>query len=346
MQVDPLAAAGRGAVELPRLEPRGRALHGLAMRSHPGGDGLEPLDLLGREGARSRGADVEEQVPAPTGDLADGVHELARRLVVGIVGHVAPALVHRHARLPPSPRRGRRDELLGGRVVARAREAVVDEDVGLERADHGLELLGPPPVGRALPGAVEPQQVDGAVVRQQLADPAEHESEVALPRLGTGRGRRLPEGVGLVGLGQRRIVRVVPVGQREVDAHAESGGPHRLDELADDVAAVGSLGDREVRQLGVEHGEAGVVLGGDDRVAHTRGAGESGEGARVPLLRVEGCRRRLVLVDRDGSGRREGEDSPGHGPRHLEPLLAGMVPVHEHPQSSLVEPLTAHEPRD
>ena len=109
-----------------------------------------------------------------------------------------------------------------------AGEPVVDEDAGLERADQVVQRVAVPLLGRALPAAVEPDEVDRPVVGEQLAHLGEQELEVACPPR-VARARRHAEGVGTVGVGEGGVVGVVPVGQREVEADAQAAGARRRD---------------------------------------------------------------------------------------------------------------------
>ena len=86
--------------------------------------------------------------PAPAGDLAERVHQFAVRLVVRVRRVVAPAVVHRQARLPGAAGRLRRDELLGGRVEAH--QASLCHGRAQEGGDPVAQELQPP----ALPAGV------------------------------------------------------------------------------------------------------------------------------------------------------------------------------------------------
>ena len=219
--------------------------------------------------------------------------QLARRLVVRVGRVVAPAVVHRETGLPRPPGRLGRDELLRRVEVAESRESVVDQDVRLQRADEVMQPPGAPFRARSLPAAVEPEQVDGAILGEQLAHLGEQERHEALPLLRR-RPRHLPHPIGPIGVGERRIVGVMPVGEREVEADAQARRPGRVDELAHQVAAIGRRGDREVAGAGREEREAVVMLGGEHRVAH---AGASR--ARQPVagaLRPRAERRRALVV--------------------------------------------------
>ena len=289
VDVDRVAATRRGAVALPRLEARRRPDDALAVARHPRLDLGEAFDDLRLEAAVAARPDVEQQIAALPGDLAERVDEPARRLPVRVGRVVAPAIVDRQARLPAPPRRLRRHELLRRLVVAEAGEAVVDQDVGLQRADHLGQLFRAPLLRRALPAAIEPDHVDLAVVRQQLADLREHEVDEARPALGR-RLTPLAEDVGLVGLSEGRVVGMVPIDERVVDARVEAFGSHRVEEVAHDVAAVGRALDGVVRLLRVVHRVAVVVLRREDGVLHAEAFRRASQLAGVPRGRIEGGR--------------------------------------------------------
>src|SRR5260370_739960 len=81
------------------------------------------------------------------------------------------------------------------------------------------EPLGTPFVPRTLPLSVESHQIDEAVIRQQLADLPEEDVDVTVPR----RRALAEEGhVRLIGLSESRVVRMVPVRERVVEADAQS----------------------------------------------------------------------------------------------------------------------------
>ena len=297
MQIHAGAAARRWPVVLPRLQTRHRADDALAVPRHPRFDDVHAVGDLRRQRAVAHRAHVKQQVAAAPGHLAQRVDESARRLPCGVSGVVGPALVHRHAGLPRTRGRPRRYELLGRLVVAAARQAVVDQDLWLQRTDHRFQLDRLPLQLVALPAAVKPDDVDLAVAGQQLADLPEHAAEKALPR------RRLwlaplAERVRLVGLGESRIVGVVPVDQREVDADADALRTHRIDELAHDVPAVGRMLDRKAGMFRVKHRIAVVMLRGKHRVLHAGALRALRKRTWIPEHGVERGSAGVILLNR------------------------------------------------
>ena len=89
---------------------------------------------------------------------------------MGVLGVPSPTFVHGEARLPPARRWCGRDELFGCVEVASAGQAIVDEDPWLAVAQEGFDLVGAPPISRALPLPVEPDHVDAAVSGHQLVE--------------------------------------------------------------------------------------------------------------------------------------------------------------------------------
>ena len=201
------------------------------------------------------------------------------------------------------------------------------------------ELLRLPLLRRALPAAVEPEQVDHTVLRQQLAELRELEGEEALPLLGR-RPRLAAEPVGAVLVAERRVVRVVPVEEREVEADPQPGRARRVDELAHQVAAVLRVHDREAAgRAGRPEREAVVVLRGQHRVAHA-----GGFRARQPVARgvrrgLEARRGRVVVVGGQGVREGQGADPADQRPGQLDPALRRVPPVHEQPEAGAVEPI-------
>jgi len=109
------------------------------------------------------GADVEEVVAAFTGDVDEIAEQSLGGFEVGVVGFVAPGVVHGHAGFPVAAGVALgRDELLGGlgvTLIASA-EAVVPDEVGVlvEEFDNFASEFGRHVLGRR----VEPDD-DGEV---------------------------------------------------------------------------------------------------------------------------------------------------------------------------------------
>ena len=91
-------------------------------------------------------------------------------------------------------------------------------------------------------------------------------------------------------------------------------GTQGVDELAHDVAAVRCVLDGEVRERGVEHREAVVMLRREHRVLHAEPLREPRPPARAPGARGEGPRGGVVVLDRDalalGKRRRAADQRP------------------------------------
>ena len=75
------------------------------------------------------------------------------------------------------------------------------------------------------------------------------------------------------------------VAARVVEPHAHAPGPHRLGEIAHQVAAGVVLALDRVRDSGGPQGEAVVVLGGEHDVAGPRRLAEFGDGVEVGARR-------------------------------------------------------------
>jgi hypothetical protein len=323
----------------------GGSVDGVAVDLEPLAHLLEALDLGLRDDAVGVRPDVEEVVAA----LADDVDEVAEEnfggLEVGVEVLVAPGVVDGHAGLPVAAGETLRgDVLLGGLGVAfvGSAEAVVPDEVGVFVED--LDDLGGA-LGGHLLGSVEPND-DGVVlvVVEELFD--------------------LGDGFLVEVIVEGAILRGVPVAGLEVVVSADCCGSaggcpvlclrvveaelHALlatlfGELAQGVALVGSGGDDvEGVDLGVEHGEAVVVLGGDDDVLHAGGFGEGDDVVRGEAGGVELRGEGFVVGDGDGE--------VVHDP--LTDVVAALslplsggdgveAPVDEHSEAGVAPPLHA-----
>ena len=176
--------------------------------------------------------------------------------------------------------------------------AVDDQDRGLQAARALGDRVHVDGLLRgAHPPGVQPQDVDLAVAGEELLDLVLRIGDEGLPFGFVG-----GDVVVVVAVRDRAgavpVARVVPVRLREVHAGLHARAAEGVEDLADDVAPQARLLRRglEVRVGGVVHGEAVVVLRGEDGVAHPR----AGAGARplcgVEVLAGEGAR--LVTVPR------------------------------------------------
>src|SRR5271170_5428703 len=73
-------------------------------------------------------------------------------------------------------------------------------------------------------------------------------------------------------------------------------------------------------------------------ILHTRALSLPGESPRIPVDRIERFGGRMILVHPDALAIRQRADPSDQRPRQLEPALAAMPPMDEHPESSFVEP--------
>ncbi len=360
-------APARGPVEDMKVEPRDpslerllraaaprqgaqraglRSVDRLAVRLHPPADRLQPLDALRRDLPVGRRADVQEEVPALRGDLRELADQLPRRLEALVGAVVAPVVVHRHAGFPVEAGNPRAGDLLLGRaevadevalgveaeIAPGAADAVVDDDLRLERADVRVHVaparVGPVP----LPLAVEPHHADRAVVREELAELRLHVADVPLV-VGAGRRAGLPVAAG-------KVVRVMPVHDRVVPADPQALLPAGVRERLHDVPAERGGHDVEVGLGRVEEAEPVVVLGGDHDVLHAGLLRQADPGERIEFPRVEPFAEGVVLVDRDPRGIPDplsvaGLAVPLSGGNGVEP------PVDEHAEAGLPPPVEA-----
>src|ERR1700722_2509246 len=71
---------------------------------------------------------------------------------------------------------------------------------------------------------------------------------------------------------------------------------------------------------------------------HTGAFSFFSEFARIPIYRIEGFGGRMIFVDADALALGQRADASNQRPRQLEPALAAMPPMDEHPESCFVEP--------
>ena len=217
-------------------------------------------------------------------------------------------------------------------------EAVVDDDGGLELADHGEQVFRIPvrPALAVLAGwkrVIEPDQVDGAVIREQLAD-------LVLDVLLIDRELAalvefrvfLVSGGALRVVAVDRIVRVGPVQQGIINADADAFGAEGVEPLGEQIPAAGRVGGFEIREGGVPQTETLVVFRGEHGVFHAGRLGHARPLARIVEIRVEQPEVFLIVL-------RGGAFIAHH------PLVAGgqgvEPPVDEQPEAGLGPPLEA-----
>ncbi len=322
-----------------RQRAGGGAVDGLAVGVEPAAHRLETLHALGRDAAIRVGADVQQEVAALGGDVDQRAHQVAGGLEVVVGAVVAPVVVHRHAGLPVDAGQALRRDLLLGRAGSRrefhpaAPDAVVDDDVGLQGAHEVVEVAAALVVPGALPLAVEPEDVDGAVVREQLA-------HLGLQVRDVTREVGVRDGTIPLPVAAGQVVGVAPVHDGVVPAEADALAAAGVGHLAHHVTAQRRGHDVEVGLVRIEEAEAVVVLGGDDQVPHAGALGEAGPGTRVEVGRREVGAEAVVLVERD-----LGRGADPLGVVGAAVPLAGRdgvkAPVDEHAEARLAPPVQA-----
>ena len=284
---------------------------GVAVLFQPDTNLFHPFQAGFGDVAVGVGTHVEQQVAALGDDVAKHMYQLVSRLVVVVV-HIRPAVAHRHTGLPGVGQESVGHLLFGGAVVLvlAAHAAVDDKQVGVVLAGHlgdarhidvlylpaatepGARLVVDAPFG-TYPAAVEPQDVNVAVVVRQLAYLVVGEIAIAAPAVGL-----VCDGVVDVAVGRgpfrSPIVGTVPVGLREIVAYphivlaegvGEGLGDVAVLALEEGAAAVdGAVGGL----LGAVHTEAVVVFGGENHIFHTSLCCGLGPPFGIEPLGVEG----------------------------------------------------------
>ena len=296
-------SAADGAVRFPGTGAR--TVDGLTVDLQPLAHFLEPNVSRGVELAIRAGTHVQQQATAARHRLRQGADDLLRAFVL-LIRHPTPAGAHGHAGLPGYAGILVGHMAFGGDVVLvlAAHGAVHHQQAGLVFTRHrgdarhvdvlldGDRLLpgdrGVDRVQRPHLPAIEPEDVHLPVVRHQLLDLPVGEVLEPLPALGIARGQVVHVAV----LGREvgpPVVRAVPIRLAEIRAGPQACAAEGIKDLLGDVGAWVAMegaarrGDLVVRELGVEHAEAVVVLGGEHHVLHAgilRGLG--------PLSRIEG----------------------------------------------------------
>jgi hypothetical protein len=287
---------------------------------------------------------VEQQVAVLGDSVDEHPDQQVDRLVVLVVAEVAPASVQgltglpRHWAAVDLHRLGRL-VLLRRDEVTRNAQPIVDQDVGLQLAREGEQLLRTPgicalatpdlPVIAVLVGEVVEEIVDLAVPGQELAHLAVQVD--AVPARVTADVLRL--GVGIVA---SRVVPVdeevgmVPVEQGVVKADLQAGRSDSVNVLGDDVLAVWRVHHRVVSQLGVPKAEALVMLRGQHDVLHARPLGLPDPVDGIEQVRLEVARVALVRLCLNPLAVHQ-------------PLVAGpqcvQTPVHEETETIMAQPI-------
>jgi hypothetical protein len=316
---------------------------GFAVDAEPLAHLLEALDLGSGDNPVGIRADVEEIVAAFAGDVDEIAEEGLGGLEVGVEGFVAPGVVHGHAGLPVAARVALGgDELFGGLGIAfvGSAEAVVPNEIGVLVED--LDDLGGA-LGSHLARSVEPDD-NGIllVVVEELFDLGDGFLVEVVVEAAVLRGVPVT-GLGIVSAadccgaaGCGPILRL-----RVVEAEFDALFAALFGEFAEWVAFEGSRGDDvEGIDLGVEHGEAVVVFGGDDDVLHAGGFGQGDDVVRAEASGVEVFREGFVVGD--GDGEVVHDPLADVGGALAVPLAGGdgvEAPVDEHAEAGFAPPL-------
>ena len=226
------------------------------------------------------------------GGAREVVHELARALVAVVHDVEAPRVVHRLAglqrqradlRLLVELRRALPGQVLLEHLEVLAGEGPVvvvvpDERGRLQLVDEAVGPLEAPVRLRLVPPAIEPDPADLAVLREQLAELAVHVVEVAVPVPVVG-----PAGIA-TRAPSRVVVGMVPVQLGVVEEELYPLTVALVGQHLQDVLVVRrAVDDVVVRDLGVEHGEAVVVLARDRDVPHACRPGQGDPFRRIEL---------------------------------------------------------------
>ena len=308
MEVKGVALAGGFAPGLDGEGSAGGAADGGAVDGPPGADLAKDLGVGRVDTAVAHGADVHELVAAAGGGFGEEADKVGGGLVGVVVGVVAVGLVGGGNALPVT---GVGRELgglvAGGVVVAEAvDEAAVDDEGRLGGADGGHDSSVF--LGRELMRGVEPEDV-GIVVADEFLDlgngfgvhvaaGAGDEVRGGFPPIGAAEEAiaagvvEVPVVARTVGLAPVEGVRVVETKFEAVESAGVAQLYHRI------AGKRRGLDDGGVAHLRVEHGEAVVVFGGDDKVAHAGLLREADPGIGVEVDGVKGAGD-LTVIYRD-----------------------------------------------
>ena len=160
---------------------------------------------------------------------------------------------------------------------------VVDDDLGLQLADHGIQLLRTPSLRRVGPAAVVPEDIDLAIVAAQLADLRVHIVDQFLPAV-------------RVFFGSLEIGWIAPVEERVVKAHPHPATMAGLHVCSHQITLGRRLGGRELGHLAVKERKAIVVASREHHVAHVGLFGQPHPGIGIIFLWCEFGRQRSVFL--------------------------------------------------
>ena len=227
-------------------------------------------------------ADIQDHIAA----LADALNQLPNQhgcgLIIRVIGHIAPVVVHGRAEFPWNALSAdiadalRRQKLLGtdkipavirwvfrdetSKALAAGLEPVVHNHIWLVAAHHLHQFCRLPCLAAQVAvGKIEPQDVNLSVVCDQLLDLPVHVRKITVKiDLLVLISRILAHW--MVGIVVFREIRVVPVDQGVVQAHAQPLGAHRVHEFPHQIASAGRVCALVIRQFRVKQAKAVVML--------------------------------------------------------------------------------------
>ena len=279
------------------MRRRPGAFQGLADSAVPGSGAIEETNRdLGQGSIRQR-SHIEQVVRIARQVSGDAALEVP----VGVVILVLPPSPTLHAdRLAGfgALREGDEDRAFLGIVALRRTKVapvvapVVDHRGGLELADERVDRR----VYALVDIHVPPKPMDRAVVRHQLRHLGAHILGVLVQIGAIARLRRQLVVTPLV-----RVVRVMPVRDRVVEAERKLPPVTGLGQFLQQVAGVGGVSAVEVGVLRRKQAESVVMFGREAQVSHAIALGHVQPGVGIELRRIPTRRELAVLRARDAA---------------------------------------------
>ena len=327
------------------------AVDALAVAGHPCADLVKQLAALRGETPGRVRPDVQNHVSA----LADAFDQLADQhgcgLVIRVIGHIAPVVVHGCAQLPRDALTAdvtdalRRQKLLGtdeipavicrafrdktSKALAAGLEPIIHDDLRLVTAYHLHQLRGPPRLAaQRTVGKIEPENVDFSVLCDQFLNLPVHIGKVAVKidlfvLIGGVPAHRV------VGVIVFREIRMVPVEQGVVKPHAQPLGADCFHKFPYQIAPTGSVRALVIRQCGVKQAEPVVMLRRQHDILHP--------GPLCPPRPVSGIIGFCGKLPHIALILRRRHPCPAHVP-FAAPGDRVESPVQEHPEPGLLKP--------
>lgn len=245
---------------------------------------------IGMHGAVGAGTDIEHIGAAAGYGGDEGADDVVGGFPLVVELGIAPTYL-RHVDSFPTPGtvgEGHLHIAEGGVVAEAVAYAAADEGSGLVAAHDVDEFLRIG--GGHIAGGVEPDELDVAVARGEFLH-LRHAlgAEVFVEGDGAARG----VGGGAVAAAGGGPVLELGIVEADAETFAVAGGG----EFGHEVAVEGrGVADAESADVGAEHGEAFMVLGGDDDVLHPGVLGELHDGVGIELVGTEGGGLGHILV--------------------------------------------------